>query len=415
MDKKTKESIKELASQKKYNDIYDQYGRDIYLKYVPRKIKNEEIKQLKKEGRFEDIFNKYGEKAAKKVAIKAQYEDRKNEKGILNAVLWRIKAQTLKNVASIGTGAILGITAGVTPIQLMNNKDRIEKNRITYAHEIEDYNKKINTYAEEVKQMRLTDEEIIMKVMKDMWGNIQGYGAPKKDITGFLELDLADKNGVGMCRNMASDVAKKLNAINSKYNARTMIVNLSEDGEYQIANIETKILKNEQNEQSEEKHGAQLPEGVLNTLENVFGNHMITLIDIPEDKLILALDPTNPGIGIYKNGEIKMFNSPEKNGIEFYPRYYSSSVLASTGPEGIKEVIEDFTKSFQKSNLTEEEIEEKYGLNAQNEALNKIEEKKSKRSEFVKSIEVSIDGKPIMNIEDNNKEKTDEKHKEITR
>ena len=50
--------------------------------------------------------------------------------------------------------------------------------------------------------------------------------------------------------------------------------------------------------------------------EYIIGNHAVTLVDIPEDNIILVVDTTNPSIGIYKDGSIKMFNPGGENFIE---------------------------------------------------------------------------------------------------
>ena len=42
---------------------------------------------------------------------------------------------------------------------------------------------------------------------------------------------------------MASDVARKLNEIDKKYNARTLNVAMGENGKYQLANIQRTVLE----------------------------------------------------------------------------------------------------------------------------------------------------------------------------
>jgi len=82
-----------------------------------------------------------------------------------------------------------------------------------------------------------------MKTMDDMWKNIEGYGSPEKDVRFFEELDFLENGNVGACRNMSMDIAKKLNEINPKYNAKTIPVFIEKDGEYNIANIERTIIE----------------------------------------------------------------------------------------------------------------------------------------------------------------------------
>lgn len=51
-------------------------------------------------------------------------------------------------------------------------------------------------------------------------------------------------------------------------------------------------------------------------MQKIFGNHMVTAIDIPKQNTILILDPTNPSIGTIKNGKIYMFSNKEGKGMD---------------------------------------------------------------------------------------------------
>jgi hypothetical protein len=200
-----------------------------------------------------------------------------------------------------------------------------------------------------------------MKVMQDMWNNIKGYDIPKIDAVGYFELDLATEDGVGECRNMANYAAKTLNAINPKYNART--INLYLDTDYVDTGIENRNILHSNNtveyEETEEKD--------TNKFYSV--NHIVTLLDIPEDDITLMIDPTNPGIGIYKDGKIYSFNAVDKeNG------YDSKEIMtgALNGSDGMKKIIYSYIKSFLPSKLTLEELETKYGIEAQKKALAQV-------------------------------------------
>ena len=408
MDKQTKETIEKLKKEKQYDKIYEQFGNEAYRKNIPKRLRKQELKKLKQERKYFDIYNKYGTAEYEKVLIKAMYEERKENKGILNASLWRIKENirnATKNLLIVTTGTLLLAPPSIVVTGAQYVKEETEKNRIAYSKEIEDYNTKIEEYAKKVNSMNLSDAEIFMKVMKDMWENIEGYGVPKRDITGFLELDLATEEGVGVCRNMATDVAKKLNAINPKYNARTMVVMLGEEGKYTCANIEQKIVKNDANANNQEEKDGKMIDKIL---EKTFGNHMVTLVDEPEDNLILVLDPTNPGIGIYKDGEITMLNSDNENGLKFEAKEYSTSFMTKGGLENISGVIEDYARSFEKSKLSPKEIENKYGLKAQNHILDKMKEKDT----FIRSLEVKLDNETIYRSQ-NYKEEQKTKEKEM--
>ena len=416
MNKEIKEQIKKLKKEKKYDDIYLKYGSKEYVKNTPRKIKKQETKRLFSEGKYIDIYNKYGEEQYNKILVKAMYKEIKENSNTLKAVLWRIKENIIagtKNTAIIATGVL---TLGLPTVAVMGAEfvsEEKNKNSVIFEEDIQKYNEKINKYAKEVNAMNLDDVQIYMKVMNDMWGSIQGYGIPKKNIMGFPELDLATEDGYGVCRNMASDVAKKLNAINPNYNARTMIVQMGDDGKYTVANIKRNFVQSiqndEQSEEQEQKEETQEEQNNGFKLEDFTGNHLVTLVDSTEDNLIIVLDPTNPGIGIYKEGKITMLNSNKEDAKIFDAKEYVSSFITKGGMENITDVIKDYVKSFEKSNLTDKQIEEKYGIEAQNNSLNYIKQKQNTaKNKFIESIEVKDDEEKSNNevqkkYEENNK------------
>lgn len=265
---------------------------------------------------------------------------------------------------------ITGTTFLVGSAELINLTNYIyESNKNEYQAEIDEYNEKISSYAQEVKKLNLSDIQIFMKTMDDMWKSIKGYGNPEKDIMFFEELDFLEDNNQGVCRNMATDIAKKLNEINPKYNARTIAVLMGHDGEYNIAEIERTVIEsNETVVESttvQEDKIAQIGDEMM---KNILGNHLVTVVDVPEENVTLILDPTNPGIGVYKNGKITMFNSAKQNGTKFEAKEYGNILVRRGGVQTAKDYIHSYTESTSSM----EELEEKYGLEAQNKALNEV-------------------------------------------
>ena len=134
--------------------------------------------------------------------------------------------QRIKEYRKVGIGYFkilllcLGIDSSIL-IGTMTASSEIEKirNGKIYEKEIKEYNKEIKDYANKTKKMNLSDIATIMKVTNDMWENIYAYGKPTMDVDGYLALDMK-KDGIGVCRNMADDIANKLNKINPDYNAR---------------------------------------------------------------------------------------------------------------------------------------------------------------------------------------------------
>lgn len=263
----------------------------------------ERIKELKKQKQYDD---------------RKMYNEIKQERGTIAAIIWKIKQKTMEYAKIIGINRTLMLTAGDTVI------------------------------SSEVKQMGLSDIQIFMKVMDD---------------------------------NKASDVAKKLNEINPKYNARTMLATMGEDGRYEITDIERTILEKNQ------------------TVEE---NNMVTLVDVPSDNLIIVLNSTNPGIGIYINGKIIIVNSTMKEEQEKYTeKELTEAIMAKGGFDSLADITLDYIKSFRNPRLTQEEIEKKYGLDAQNKALKEVrarekveeifaEQEKGKQNKLRNEIKIEL-------------------------
>ncbi len=400
MDKK--EEIKRLKKEKNYEEIYRKFGSKEYVKNTPSSYRKKDLNKLVKEGKFEDIYGKYGKKVYNNLLSRAKYQEIKENKGRKSAILWRIK-RSLKL-----TGLYLGIASSTFTLSLpVLNASTTKENEIKYEKEIKNYDNKIKKYAEEVNELKLNDVQVFMKVIDDMWNQIKGYKNPELDLTGFMELDLASEDGYGVCRNMASDVARKLNEINPDYNARTLVVNMGHDGQYKLADVKRKIL--EENETVDTDSSSR---DIQNKMSDILGNHMITLVDVKSDNLIVVLDPTNPGIGIYQNGKIEMLNSVKGNELNFDTRKFTTFITSNGYKDGAESVI-DFADSYQESKLSPEQIEEKYGLDAQNQALKevrKIEEAKanknlSDKESFKESLKVANLDKTEINQKANVEEK----------
>jgi hypothetical protein len=400
MDKK--EEIKRLKKEKNYEEIYRKFGSKEYVKNTPSSYRKKDLNKLVKEGKFEDIYSKYGKKVYNNLLSRAKYQEIKENKGRKSAILWRIK-RSLKL-----TGLYLGIASSTFTLSFpVLNASTTKENEIKYEKEIKNYDNKIKKYAEEVNELKLNDVQVFMKVIDDMWNQIKGYKNPELDLTGFLELDLASEDGYGVCRNMASDVARKLNEINPDYNARTLVVNMGHDGQYKLADVKRKIL--EENETVDTDSSSK---DVQNKMSDILGNHVITLVDVKSDNLIVVLDPTNPGIGIYQNGKIEMLNSVKGNELNFDTRKFTTFITSNGYKDGAESVI-DFADSYQESKLSPKQIEEKYGLDAQNQALKevrKIEEAKanknlSDKESFKESLKVANLDKTEVNQKANVEEK----------
>ncbi len=432
MNKEERLRIKALKKDKKYEEIFIQFGREAYVKNVPKQYRKKDVSKLSQEGKYEAIYQKYGESEHNKVLLKAMYEEIKENRGTIHASLWKLK-QDMKSALKM-LGLITGTSfLAITGTLAEGMKGVVQENAIKYESEILEYNEHILDYANKVNNMKLNDIQTFMKVMDDMWGSIKGYKTPEKDILGFLELDLIDEDGYGVCRNMAKDVARKLNAINPEYCARTMAVKMEHNGRYTIANIEQNIL--ETNETVEEQEETEKESKQRELKENFYGNHMITLVDLKQYNITLVLDPTNPGVGIYQNGNIQMFNSSKENGKNFDAKEYISAVVHDgKGIEGVVNAAKNYIETYQKPSISMGKLEQLFGVEAQNKALEEvrdmeksINENIESRNQFKEDIkmetesqfrerlkietenEISLEAK---NQNSNSKNKTIEKHEE---
>lgn len=388
--------VMSLRKAKEYDKIFEQYGQRIYNLAVPSSHRKAEIKTLLEQGRFEDIYFKHGKNAYDDNIYKMQAMDVYNETGSKpKSILNRIKNVVKHRIAPVFLSTML-LAPPVTGTVLDSGVKKFKtENAIIYAQELENYNKKIETYASEVKSMNLTDIQTFMKVMSDMWKEIDGYATPENDIMGFLRLTL-DGEGKGVCRHFADDVTAKLNEINPEYNARNITVYMSEN-EYNLANIDRTIL--ETNETVAEKNSEESLVQEENTIDftKYAGNHMVTVVDVPDQNVSLVLDPTNPGIGVFKDGKVYMFSTPDGKGIETK----SLGQFVLNGAEEFFDLNKTKLESFLVSDKTLEELKNIYGTEAQNEALaylDSLEEKKSleamKDDSFIPKV--TVDEKTVI-------------------
>lgn len=379
----TKERLKDvlaLRKSKEYDKIFETYGQTIFNMATPRKYKEAEAKEMFQEGRWEDIYRKYGKDMYDKYLYKMQQQEVYNETGSKpRSILNRIKNVFIHRVAPIALSAALLTppVVGATMGKLI--EDEKAKNTVTYAEELEKYNNKIETYAEKIRAMNLDDTQVFMKVMADMWNEIDGYKTATNEPMGLYRLSL-DFDGVGVCRNFADDITAKLNEINPDYNARNIVVYMN-DNEYNLANIKRTIL-----ESNETVAGENIQENEAENMTKIFGNHMVTAVDVPDKNITLILDPTNPGIGVFKDGKIHMFSTPDGKGIE-------AKKLGQflQGYEGVLNLTLTEIKSFLPCEYSLEELDQMYGTEKQNEILaylNTLDSKQKNNDDFIPKVEV---------------------------
>lgn len=372
--KKNIKDIIQLMKEKKYDEIYQKYGRETYLRVVSNKHQIRDIDKLMDEGRFFELYEKYGEKIYRDYLREMKKVDVENELGIKfkfnNYLFFENMTQNLKIIRNQAAKVMLGLTivSGGFSTMISSQYDQvIENNSKVYQSEIKDYDEEIKTYAEHINSMNLSDLEIIMKVMNDMWNSIDGYKTPDMyDAIGYPRLALY-MDGYGVCRNMADDFTARMNAINPNYEACNLNVYLKEA---EINNIRRTTLVNYNTiaDNSEQEENIDYKSEIIS---NLTGNHMVSCVKLKEDDVLLIVDPTNPSIGVLKNGEITMLSNQMMKGIKIKP--VGNLML---GSDNRKEYLKKLTESlFTAGDINT--LKEKYGITSQNETLEEIIEKYS--------------------------------------
>lgn len=400
MTEDEKNTLEQLKKDKDYEQIFRQFGQKEFLKNVDRKYKKQDIKKLQKEGRFEDIYVKYGEKTYNKYLRKFKQKEIEDAYGkrSFKALKGRIKLVGAALLTAVGIG--YGTEEYVQPTlaaanQTMQNAEAFrEESEEKYKDEIQEYEEAIQKYAENINKLNLTDFETIMKVQEDMWATIKGYGNSEIDTEACLGLDIGI-NKKGVCRNMSDDVTRKLNAINPKYNARVCIVKSLEGVQGESADIDTVVYSPKEKQKAYSDIIIQLPKYIEYT-DAMDANHVVVLVDIAEDNLTVIVDPTNCKLGVFQNGKIFILNSiQEQQDITMERRPWGDLIFREN--ISVWDIPKEYAKSFLPTKLSKEEIEEKYGVEAQNAALDSANKKEQeyiyqtskKEQSFKSSLQVN--------------------------
>lgn len=384
-DRKTKSEINKNAY-KRFDVIYERFGQEAYCKFVPSKYRKKDVKQLLKEQRFLSIYNKHGKREYNSHLVDMRAQDIKYESGSRLKKIAYLMKQFLK-IGAFSTAAT--ITIGFPPAAMLCASDTAKKELKLYEVEIQEYLNNIEEYGKEVKKNDFSDLENVMYIMDDMWQGTLGYGEPLLDLQSYPGLDLAKSDGYGVCRNMADDFARKLNAVDDRYNAR--VINVYAHGEqYNFPDIE----RGEYTPEDSEQNSSHDDSAISDIMTKAFGNHAMVLFHSIEDDVELVADPTNPGVGIFCNGEIIMFNS---YGNEPRINDYRPITAMIYGVDKLAEVPENYIQGM--GIYTKEEMKslsDKYCVESQNKAIKKTKSKKT--ISFYESIKVDSS---TINFEDN--------------
>lgn len=371
MDKKElKNDIKQLKKNKQYDKIFEMYGQKVFLENSPKKYKTDEIKQLMKEGKYEDIHFKYGQTIYNSLLQKMKEREiysQTNSK--FEVAISRLKYIMQKRVAPLFMSTTFLLSAGGTVIGNELEKQSMKEINQNYSKELQEYNDRIEPYVEYLKKQDLTQLQLIMKILDDMHADIEGYGTPKISVPLYGRIDFAEEGGVGVCRNMADHLTTVLNEINPSYNARNFMVYADFGEEMNIANVERKLANEEviQGDITEEEMQNNRNGEPTNFTKQI-GNHAITILELQDEDLTILVDSTNPAIGVYVDGKIQMLSNDDL-------KINSANIMnaISRGKTGTFQTISELTQSITNRKLDINQLEEKFGVEAQNKALEEVQ------------------------------------------
>lgn len=315
--------ISQLLKSKNYDEIYKRYGKFIYKLFETSRISQE----VKYEGgkKFDDL------------------------KQIIDVHLKEIFYFCVIYLTYLFLAMPNDVQKDIKATARNENIDRISEYEIY-----------VDDYLESIDFTGLSDLEIFMKLMQYEHQEML-YSTPEQEITGYFRVQMLD--GKGVCRNIADDLAYRLNLINPEYNAKMICVN-SSYGNW-VKNDDKMQIAPDYNFNNEEIDNDN--KGLEEIKKRLFPNHAVTMINIPGEDYALILDPTNSGIGVISNGKIDMFNSDNEN---YYVTELANALLMGYDIRFSTE-LNELKSYFTKHSL--EELNELYGLDAQNEAIKKLD------------------------------------------
>lgn len=321
--------------------------------------KDKVLKKVFKEGKY---FEYYEAKNISGVTDKVLKNDVYYETGSKKKAFRVTAATSFKRNATYTAILLVGLSIGINQLR------RIEELSIQYGNpsKYESYMKYANREIDYVNKNDLSTLEVVEYLIDDMCEYVEGYKTPDMAIRFSYRYALGN-NGYGVCRNFSDDLTYKLNQINPEYMATNVIVHGyfdAEDMDYKVVFNRPKDLTEHQEEveEKDKKELSSFEKKVNKVIKSMIPNHMVTFIKEPNEDIVLVIDPTNAGVGVLLNGEIRMFNGnvrEEKNiGLSLFLN--SPKLDYNLG----KLIYLSYHCPY-----TYEELESKYGLISQQELI----------------------------------------------
>lgn len=280
---------KELAREKRYDEIFETYGKEKYYKYVSKNERLKDAEKLYNRGDwlllYEKHYDLYEKYLPKMREIDIMKETGSKPKGVLERLKYFIKIKIAPFFLS--TLLLPGRINVTFSIMRFLNK---------YSHytESNEYTKYLEEYTEKIRKLNLSNIDLIVQLFYDQNKQIweDGYRATNDIEYIWGNWDIAFFEGEGeVCRDIAGDFANKLRILMPECNPRNVFVARSDDGEFSPFNTSYKIIND-----------------INGAIGRISGNHIVTAIDI--NGITLILDPTWQAIGILtKSGETVFISS----------------------------------------------------------------------------------------------------------
>ena len=110
----------------KFDKIFEKYGKEAYLKYVPRKYKKQEIKDLISEEKFLQIYEHYGVTTLQKLEYSANLTNQEiHTRSRFKLLFLKIKKLLSGKFISLPVQTILALPEGISNI--VDNQENIVK------------------------------------------------------------------------------------------------------------------------------------------------------------------------------------------------------------------------------------------------------------------------------------------------
>lgn len=391
--------LKIYKQEGQYDLIYKNYGKLLYNLVTPKDYKDKDIKNLLDQEQYCLIMNKYfkypknvsklSDKYFEKLDKEGLYfelqekypglnllrvlkKDFKKESGkrfnLRNGLKYKVIRKS--HVITISyVSSLLLLVLSLTYADIKTSKyplcfvplvaiNHLEHN-IEYYNQAKEYDQELAKYASQFNLEEMSDLDVIITVMNYVRSNTYYGNRVDEELRGtYFRLELDDTNDVGVCRHMGDKYTTIMNLIYPDYKAQNMVVNLNTTYMLNTCNIYGK-------EESGNEVEAELEDYDYN--ESEIGNHLVTILKPREGNYYLVIDVTNPSIGVLDNGKIHMFNNDSTESMKYVP-YGQAYIFADDSFSNINGRF--FTSKF--TNVNFDELKQIYGLDAQNETIDKI-------------------------------------------